>query len=317
MAGIKGDFTGFSFGDKHSSTLGITRVADGDFYNDVLSPTFNDKTTQVNGADFTYYFGTNYTQRVFDINFAFDSLTEAELRILRQTFSTKKLVPLVFDEAPYKKYMVKCANAPQIQYVCFDTDPNGINNQRIYRGSGTLNLIAYYPFGIGLYQTLEQVPSSITNIAEWSSSNVLPASLGTSSIGRIKLKNTGDLPMEYYAYFEVTNPGTAQPSLDLGSIMYNNLNTFKMTFDTSKKSIALSDYYIRINSRANLIEGCDSNKQPTGQLYNQWITTGSFFKIPVHNYSENETDVEDLFISRSSDNSYLSCNELQYNYIYF
>ena len=59
--GLSGDFIGFSLDGKHSSSLGIVRVSDGSRYNENLLPTMADKTTQVGGADETYYFGTDYT----------------------------------------------------------------------------------------------------------------------------------------------------------------------------------------------------------------------------------------------------------------
>ena len=42
-----------------------------------------------------------------------------------------------------------------------------------------------------------------------------------------------------------------------------------------------NDSYLRISSRTNLVEGCDSEKIPTGSLYNQFISAGDFFKIPL------------------------------------
>jgi hypothetical protein len=38
MGGIAGEFTGFKFGDRHSSDLGITRVSNGSRYSENLLP---------------------------------------------------------------------------------------------------------------------------------------------------------------------------------------------------------------------------------------------------------------------------------------
>jgi phage-related protein len=74
----------------------------------------------VPGGDGTYYWDSYYTQKPFTIDFAFDDLRDEDIRKLRQMFSKKKLQPLVFDELPYKKYMVKSTAPPQLKYICFD-----------------------------------------------------------------------------------------------------------------------------------------------------------------------------------------------------
>jgi len=60
-------------------------------------------------------------------------------------FSYRGVKPLIFDEFPYKKYMVKCAQPPQLKYLCFDH-----LEFRIYKGEGNVQLIAYYPFAFGV-----------------------------------------------------------------------------------------------------------------------------------------------------------------------
>ena len=115
---LKGDFIGFSFNGYRSEELGIVRVSDGSRYDEDLLPTSQDKTVQVPGGDGFYYFGSDYTQRPFSINIAFDELTEAQFRKLQQVFGTKELGKLIFDERPYKYYMVKSGN-PQLKYICF------------------------------------------------------------------------------------------------------------------------------------------------------------------------------------------------------
>ena len=96
---LKGDFIGFSFNEHRSESLGIMRVSDGSRYNEDLVPTTQDKTVQVPGGDGFYYFGSDYTQRQFSINIAFDELTEKQFRELQQVFGTKELGKLIFDES--------------------------------------------------------------------------------------------------------------------------------------------------------------------------------------------------------------------------
>lgn len=189
------DFLGFKFNGVHftifphpsenaDNVIKLTRVSDGDRYNDNLLPLSQDATVDVPGGDGTYYFGTNYKTRQFDISFAFDELTDAKIRQIRQVFSKRNgLAPLIFDEEPYKYWMVKCQGMPQLKTVCFvdgaelgnvnlihTTDllgtpdtrlprnpANGARTSnelpdyqtigtRIYKGEGVVSFIAYYPF---------------------------------------------------------------------------------------------------------------------------------------------------------------------------
>ena len=115
-----GDFLGFTFGGVHSSDLGITRVSGGDRYNEELHPEIKDRTAEVPGLNGEYYFGSDFGPRSFDIEIAFDSLSEEQFRKLRQVFGTKNIKKLIFDERPYKYYMVKIESPIELSYVCFD-----------------------------------------------------------------------------------------------------------------------------------------------------------------------------------------------------
>ena len=178
---LKGDFIGFSFNEHRSESLGIVRVSDGSRYNEDLVPTTQDKTVQVPGGDGFYYFGSDYTQRQFSINIAFDELTEKQFRELQQVFGTKELGKLVFDERPYKYYMVK-SGKPQLKYICF-----GKEGERIYKGEGTLTFTAYYPFAKSVFKFLEKeieketgkevyvLRKTYSNIEEWAEASGMKA----------------------------------------------------------------------------------------------------------------------------------------------
>ena len=121
MAQMKGDFIGFSFGNTHSSDLGIVRTSDGDRYNQNLSPEFEDKTLAIPGGDGTYYFGSTFSQKIFEVPFAFDKI-----------------------------YKAKIVEPPDISYLCFDE-----GGERIYKGEGTLNFIAFTPWAHSNYKFLD------------------------------------------------------------------------------------------------------------------------------------------------------------------
>ena len=116
MAGIKTpnntqmdyDFIAFCFNGKNSvDDFKIYRVSEGDRYNVELTPTTNDITAEAPSVDGMYFFKAVHKQKVFNISFAFDSLTEVKLRELRNWLSHKDLADLWFPEEPYKVYSAK------------------------------------------------------------------------------------------------------------------------------------------------------------------------------------------------------------------
>lgn len=137
------DFLAFTFDGYHSLLdLNIIRTSEGDRYNTNLSPQMKDVVTEVPNGDGQYYFGTNYPSKQFSINFAFDSLTEQQLRKLKQIFAGDKISDLIFDEEPYKVYSAKATGTPTLKYIPF----NDKNGQRTYKGEGTVQFTAYWPY---------------------------------------------------------------------------------------------------------------------------------------------------------------------------
>jgi hypothetical protein len=125
-----GDFLGFTFGGVHSSDLGITRVSGGDRYEEELHPEIKDRTAEVPGLNGQYYFGSDFGEKTFDLEIAYDHLTEEQFRKLRQVFGTKEIKALIFDEHPYKTYMVKIGSPIELSYICFDEPKKVVGAQR-------------------------------------------------------------------------------------------------------------------------------------------------------------------------------------------
>lgn len=117
---MKGDFLGFSFDGIHCSQLGITHVSSSDRYDEDLFPEVKDKTIEIPNNHGEYYYGSTYGTRTFEINIAYDSVTETQFRNIRRLFGTRKVCELIFDERPYKVYYAKIESPIELSYVCFD-----------------------------------------------------------------------------------------------------------------------------------------------------------------------------------------------------
>lgn len=293
---LSGDFIGFTFNGVHSSDMGIIRTSDGSRFNENLLPASTDKTVQIPGGDGTYYFGSNYTQRQIPISVATDELTETQFRQLKQWLGDKQIHPLVFDEAPYKTYMVKTSSIPTLKFICFDNITKNNSEMvvnRVYKGEGSLQFIAYFPFARCTKKYLSEYTDS--NKEEWADASGLLSTQGSydGTGTTINLYNPGDLETDFFAYY-------ARTSLSTLTKIYINSNILNFDFSNNDN---VTDTYIRVNSKANLIEGCDENFKPTGILYNKFITSGDFFKIPTG---------ESQLLSIGA-----NCVKIEYDYLYY
>ena len=141
------DFCGFRFGKIHTSDLHLEVVSTSDRYEPRILPAPSDTTIDVPGSDGQYYFGSVYKNREITCNLAFDNVSEQIYRKIRQLFATDKLQDLVFDEEPYKTWKAKIKSKPEFKSLCFTDKETG---QRVYKGTGKLVFICYYPYAFGL-----------------------------------------------------------------------------------------------------------------------------------------------------------------------
>ena len=155
----KGSFIGFTFGNRHSSELGIFRTSSSDRYGASMIAT-TDVVTELGTVDGQYYWGSTYSKRDIPISFAFYGLSEEQLIQLKQIFNDKKIHSLILDEEPYKVWSVKLTGIMVAKHLCFQQGAS-----RFYCGEGTLNFTAYYPFARSRYQYYEDYHKE--NIREW------------------------------------------------------------------------------------------------------------------------------------------------------
>lgn len=276
MSVLKGDYIGFTYNGIHSSDLGIIRTSNGSRFDENLLPTIQDKTVQVPGGDGTYYFGSYYTQRQFNVSFAFDSLSENQIEFLKSHFGDKKVHPLVFDETPYKTYMAKVTGTATIKYVPFD---EGFSN-RVYKGEGTIQFTCYQPYAVCEKKYLDDYENA--NKYEWAVASGLLKSQGkydsVNINGEIAIYNPGVKDSDWILTINVN--GATFPS---GTIKVND-NYLVFSGGLAKSAGVSKDSRITFNSKTGLVEGwyIETNGYvKSGNIYNDYIVGGDFFKIPV------------------------------------
>lgn len=275
------DFVGFTFNGKHSSELGIVRTSEGSRFNENLLPTIQDKTVQVPGGDGTYHFGSYFTQKQFNISYAFDELTEEQLQELKRVFGDKQVHDLIFDEAPYKIYKAKVTGSASIKHIPFS---EGETN-RVYKGEGSFQFTAYDPYARSRYKYLNQynstnIPNWVDNKVEWKAAANLLDQQGTFDVktntNEIKLYNPGDKESDFILTFSFNSSHKVPAGgINIGA-------DYQLNFNSIDAQGGPKDYddQIKINTKLNLIEGYKNGKK-TGRIYNDSIESGDFFKIPV------------------------------------
>ena len=337
---MNGDFLGFTFiinGTEHKSQdLGIIRVSDGDRYKDQLIPEIEDKTIEIPGLDGSYLYGSDFKPRNFSISIAFDSMTEEQLRKMRTVFGYKQTGLLIFDEAPYKAYRVKVATPPELNYVCFDerarfegAQRDGVrriddnweqvtpwnysnNTMRIYKGDGTIEFVAYYPFAIVVHKTLDEY-NNYDNINEWAAASGLKESLsGFDTYGRINSDIAGEGAIQVY------NPGDVETGFRLYVPFADDTARIGITYNEITLSVGTIENPVQkqgddvgfvIDTTNALIRGIDSwaTLNTSNNLYNNYAV-GEFFKIAPSNLPTGET----LLIVTSTEDIII-----KYKYLYF
>lgn len=292
------DYIGFTFNGVHSDALGIKRTSEGSRFNENLLPTVQDKTVQVPGGDGMYHFGSYYTQRQFNISYAFDALTEEQLARIKALFGDKKIHELIFDETPYKVYQAKVTGSASIKHIPFS---EGETN-RIYKGEGNIQFTAYDPYAHCIEKYLSnEYYKKINNIEEWKTAAGLLESQGDYDIlvgNTVKLYNPGVKETDFILTLNFVNEIISAGGINIGA---NNQLNFKAI--TSQNG----DDQIKINTKLNLIEGYKNGKK-SGMIYNKYITSGTFFKIPV-------SDGTDMILTLNQIKTYF--DNIEYDYIYF
>ena len=350
-----GDYLGFRFGNYHSRDLGLYRVSEGDRYTDASIPNFTDTTQKVPGGDGTYYWDSFYTSRTFTINTVFDNLSETQLHQIKQIFNGKAEDWLVFDEVPYKKYRAKLQSPPQIKYLTFRegvryiSDEKTFEKQRVHKGEITFQFISYSPYAIDNFKTYDYVPQfdnddtlepSYPNIDEWYESIPLLSkanydalttntSMGDSSGAGYFVYNPGDLATNV----KITLNWNAVPS-NLKVLLKHRVQMANRSAGSSAGDITISqlnfnnfavsssDTHVVIDTARNLVYGVNYEGKQTGTLYNKYMTSGEFFKIPITqemdtSKSSQLTDYCDyIWVNVPRPNTGTNC-ALEYSYLYY
>lgn len=276
------DLTGFKFGDYHSSQFGLIRVSNGSRYNEYLLPTLKNTTTDVPGMEGTLYFRTQKTTRSFQVDMAFDSLTEEDIRDIREWLTGAH--SLIFDERPYIQYMCMLNSAPQLKYLTFEE-----NGERIYKGELSVNFVSYLPYGYSIDGKKFIDDFLDENFEEWSNASHLAyknfyegETLHTYDKfegNNVYVYNGGDVEADYVltCYFSTSEGATTKISM----------NGVSYEFSLRAKSTSANNTYLELSINSKLqYARCRDVKIIDGVItgisdYEIMLPSTEMFKIPV------------------------------------
>lgn len=272
------DLTGFKFGDYHSSQFGLVRVSNGSRYNEYLLPTLKNTTTDAPGMEGTLYFGTQRTTRSFQIDMAFDSLTEEDIRDIREWLTGAR--PLIFDERPYIQYMCMLNSAPQLKYLTFEE-----NGERIYKGELSVSFVSYLPYGYSVDDKKFIDDFIEENFDEWSNASHLAYrdfyegetkhTYDKFEGNNVYVYNGGDVEANYVLTCYFSDGATAKISM----------NDVSYEFVLRAKSAKSTHLELSINSKLQYARCRDVSITKDGITgdsdYEIMLPSAEMFKIPV------------------------------------
>lgn len=272
------DLTGFKFGDYHSSQFGLIRVSNGSRYNEYLLPTLKNTTTDVPGMEGTLYFGTQKTTRSFQVDMAFDSLTEEDIRDIREWLTGAH--SLIFDERPYIQYMCILNSAPQLKYLTFEE-----NGERIYKGELSVNFVSYLPYGYSIDGKKFIDDFLDENFEEWSNASHLAyknfyegETLHTYDKfegNNVYVYNGGDVEADYVLTCYFSEGATTKISM----------NDVSYEFSLRAKSANSTHLELSVNSKLQYARcrevNIDKEKITGISDYEIMLPSTEMFKIPV------------------------------------
>lgn len=289
---FQGPFLGFTYNGRHSSELGIVRINTGNRAEMPLSPSFKDSTAEVPGGKGLYYFNTQIQQRQFTINFAYDDLTEEDVRELREWLNPLEQGELIFDEEPYKAYTVKPNTQPKLSYLVFDREittetfklyePSTVRSSgRLYKGEGAIGLTAYYPYAKAPSKKLSYYNPN-TKEGGFGSQDEWKIAAGFDKeiqLDSLECYNRGDIETPVTLNFKVAKDINTNEAVsgNVGIELYSGTTSQIGTrigyvyMDASKMSV---NVIYTINSKLELIT--DEN----GVARNDIIVASKFFYLP-------------------------------------
>lgn len=155
------EYIDIKFGDKWASEFNLVVVSSGDRYSPPVYGNINSNTSTVAGKRGVYKWKTQYNEKIFSVNIAYDNLSVRDVSKIKAWLNPSKIQKLVFSDEPHIFYYACLNSDPQFDFLPFieggrkvgaNTLVNGI-----YKGELTLEFNAIDGVGYSDYDNFDNV----------------------------------------------------------------------------------------------------------------------------------------------------------------
>ena len=214
-----GELIGFTLGNTHSSYFNMVRTNKGLTSKEIFGK-FQDSTVTIEGSDITVFYNSFFQNKQFQIQASFVGLQENKISEMKKIWNQDCMLPLIFDEAPHKYYMVKVDKLTSMKQLAFER--GGV---RYYNGDITLSFISYFPYALSRFESLEDptigsLPQDLIgfweHLGDIPQKKVVIPSEGQEGYSdseiTLSIYNPGDLPALFKLWMNLTRPESINES---------------------------------------------------------------------------------------------------------
>lgn len=160
------EYIDIKFGDKWASEFNLIVVSTGDRYSPPAYGNINSNTSTVAGKRGVYKWKTQYNEKIFTVNIAYDNLSVRDISKIKAWLNPSKIQKLVFSDEPYKFYYACLNSDPKFEFLPFvENKGHVVGTKNVYDGvyKGELTLEFNAIDGVGYseaanYETVEIEP---------------------------------------------------------------------------------------------------------------------------------------------------------------
>lgn len=151
------EFIDFSFDGKYISEFGMVAVFDGDRHTFAASPSFDNETTEVNGAAGQLFWGSNIKSLKRTFHLATDGMTEIQVNEFKKHFQPGRYGKFIEDKLAYRYGYCRVAEVIEFKVVPFQKRikflgfPVDVNE---YKGEATITFEWDDPY---MYSTMNYI----------------------------------------------------------------------------------------------------------------------------------------------------------------
>ncbi len=155
------EYIDFKFGDKWASEFNLVAVTASDRYSPPVYGNINSNTSTVAGKRGVYKWKTQYNEKIFSINIAYDNLSVRDISKIKDWLNPSKIQKLYFSDEPHMFYYACLNSDPQFDFLPFIEGASRVGNKDlvngVYKGELTLEFNAIDGVGYSDYNNYENV----------------------------------------------------------------------------------------------------------------------------------------------------------------